>query len=427
MAIRKMHEDKECVDKLAPIAQFTMNCASWQKSHPEALDESKLNRQLAVIETAAVNVATSKRALKDVLVDEITRSRPSGGLLSFYAAMLRDAEKRSIALDAVKVHTEKFRRARRDAFEQKQRAVDQAEALAQAAAAAGAGGGGGATAGTSGARTNSGQKGPPGGPSPAKLGEWSEADVNATALCVEGYEPPAGSASAVTSLASDEVVLVEKFKIIKGELWAKIKATGKHVPASFLRRFANVELDDDDFASDHGGLDDDDFASDDDGGGAGADKRAATAAAASAAAARASAAAARASAAASTAAVTLGAAAVARSDGSEDEGAGSGAATSLSFDTPSPSEPRDPSVPVAIARPAASARPTAVGGGGAVATLSAVAAVATPSAVAAVATPSASLLCPAPRPAQVPPPPPDAAAATAATTASRRGGGGRHK
>ena len=110
-ALRKMNEDKESVAKLAPVAQFTTNNSSWQKLKPETLAESKIARQLGVIDNAMVNVATSKRVLKDVLTDEITRARPSGGLLKFYAQLLRDADKKSLALEAAKLQTEKLRRA----------------------------------------------------------------------------------------------------------------------------------------------------------------------------------------------------------------------------------------------------------------------------------------------------------------------------
>ena len=93
-ALRKMNEDKESAARLAPVAQFTTNNSVWQKLKLETLDESKIARQLGVIDNAMVDVATSKRVLKDVLTDEITRARPSGGLLTAsYAQLLRDADR----------------------------------------------------------------------------------------------------------------------------------------------------------------------------------------------------------------------------------------------------------------------------------------------------------------------------------------------
>ena len=132
-ALRKMNEDKENVAKLAPVAQFTTNNSAWQKLKPETLEESKIARQLGVIDKAMVNVATSKRVLEDVLTDEITLARPSGGLLTVYAQLLRDADKKSLALEAAQLQTDKLRRARREAIEQKERA-EAAEAEAAAAA-----------------------------------------------------------------------------------------------------------------------------------------------------------------------------------------------------------------------------------------------------------------------------------------------------
>jgi len=211
---------------------------------------------------------------------------------------------------------------------------------------------------------------------------------------LDGYDPPAASSSAVTSLAPDEVVLVEKFKVIKGELWAKLKATGKHIPASCLRRFANVQLDENDFASD-GVLDEDDFASDDDAraetrGGGGAAARAASGATSSAAA----------------------AAPVSAEDVRSDDADEGSAVTMLQFDTPSELRGGAPgAVGVATTRAdialpdacAARAPPTALDDGAA-------------------ASVAASLLSLAPRPTQMPPPHPDTADATAATRAVARDG-----
>ena len=189
-ALRKMHDDKVSVERLAPVAQFIVNCTAWGKMKAAMLDEPRLMRQLGVIETATTNVATAKRVLKDTLTDEISRSCPSGGLLSFYAALSREAEKKLIALDGAKLQTEKLRRNRREALDAKARA-DAAEAEAAVQQTGGGGGGG---------RTNSGQKGLPGGPSPVKPAEWSELEHDISAICYDGYDPPIGSST--TALAS---------------------------------------------------------------------------------------------------------------------------------------------------------------------------------------------------------------------------------
>ena len=60
-ALRKMHDGKVSVERLAPVAQFIVNCTAWGKMKAAMLDEPRLMRQLGVIETATTNVATAKR------------------------------------------------------------------------------------------------------------------------------------------------------------------------------------------------------------------------------------------------------------------------------------------------------------------------------------------------------------------------------
>lgn len=171
-ALRRCHEDKMAVEKLGATSQFNTNVASWAKLEPEALDEGKVGRQLSVIEACESNALSSKRVLADIMVEEARKASPSGGLLKFYAALSCSVEKKTIQLQASKLATEKLRRRRREAL----------EAATRAAAAA---------ADAVGCRRHAGEKGPGGGPSPAKPGAWSEFDTDVKGLCVEGYVAPA--------------------------------------------------------------------------------------------------------------------------------------------------------------------------------------------------------------------------------------------
>ena len=160
------------VEKLGATSQFNTNVASWSKLEPEALDEGKIGRQLSVIEACESNALSSKRVLADVMVEEARKASPSGGLLKFYAALSCSVEKKTIQLQASKLATEELRRRRREAL----------EAATRAAAAA---------ADAAGCQRHAGEKGPGGGPSPAKPGALAEFDTDVKGLCVEGYVAPA--------------------------------------------------------------------------------------------------------------------------------------------------------------------------------------------------------------------------------------------